>query len=55
MFKIAIPSYQRYNIKTLSLLKEFNKSDIFLFVADQFEYEKYHNEYPNYNIIIGEL
>ena len=54
-FKIAIPTYQRYNIKTLSLLKEFNKSDIFLFVADQFEYEKYYNEYPNYNIIIGEL
>ena len=53
MFKIAIPSYQRYNIKTLSLLKEFNKSDIYIFVADQFEYEKYYNEYPNYNIIIG--
>ena len=55
MFKIAIPTYQRYNIKTLSLLKEFNKSDIFLFVANQDEYKKYDNEYPNYNIIIGEL
>jgi len=52
-FKIAIPTYQRYNIKTLSLLKEFNKSDIFLFVANHDEYKKYDNEYPNYNIIIG--
>ena len=54
-FKIAIPTYKRYNIKTLSLLKEFNKTDIYIFVANQDEYEKYYNEYPNYNIIIGEL
>ena len=54
-FKIAIPTYKRYNIKTLLLFENFIKTDIYIFVANQDEYEKYYNEYPNYNIIIGEF
>jgi len=53
---IAIPSYDRYNIKTLDYLEKENvdKSFITIFVVDT-EYDIYKKNYPEYNIIIGEL
>ena len=58
-FIIAIPSYKRHKTiknKTLKLLKENNVSNeiIYIFVADQNEYEIYLNEIgKDYKIIIG--
>ena len=57
MYKIAIPSYKREKIikkKTLTLLDKYNvdKKDIFIFVEEK-EIEKYKNELPNYNILVG--
>ena len=53
MFKLVIPTYKRYNIPTLAHLGMFD--DIYIFVANQQEYNKYRVYYPNYKIIIGEL
>ncbi|HNX02203.1 MAG TPA: hypothetical protein PLE33_05880 [Candidatus Cloacimonas sp.] len=39
--KIAIPSYRRPNVKTLELLKEFSKEEVFIFVHDAEDYAKY--------------
>ena len=39
--KIAIPSYRRPNAKTLNLLKEFSKEDIFIFVHDDKDFYSY--------------
>ena len=59
MFRIAVPSYQRYEglgKKTLSTLERhgFPKDIIDIFVANQDEYDKYFALYPDYNIVIGE-
>ena len=59
MFRIAIPTYQRYKIlgeKTLKTLSyhRFPIDIIDIFVADQDEYNQYKSLYPEYNIIIGE-
>ena len=59
MFRIAIPSYQRYKIlgeKTLKTLSYhgFPIDIIDIFVANQDEYNQYKSLYPEYNIIIGE-
>ena len=56
-YKIVIPSYDRVNIlknKTLKMLENqgIDKKLIYIFVTNE-EYEKYKNELPNYNIIIG--
>tara|TARA_R100001163_G_scaffold6097_1_gene7016 strand:+ start:1490 stop:2254 length:765 start_codon:yes stop_codon:yes gene_type:complete len=58
MIRYAIPSFQRYKelgTKTLNTLKNhdipINQIDIF--VANQDEYDKYKENYPDYNIIIG--
>ena len=62
-YKIAIPSYHRSDIiskKTLKFLNDngINRECIYIFVADEEEYEKYKNDVPieMYNtIVIGEL
>lgn len=53
MFKLVIPTYKRYKIPTLAHLDMFD--DIYIFVANQQEYNKYKLYYPNHKIIIGEL
>jgi hypothetical protein len=52
---IVIPTYKRYNIKTISLLEKegFQPNEITIYVANQDEYDIYKNNYPNYNIVIG--
>ena len=57
-YRFAVPSYQRYldlGKKTLTTLKENNipLDLIDIFVADENEYQKYKELYPEYNIIIG--
>tara|TARA_R110000744_G_scaffold92920_1_gene179656 strand:- start:574 stop:1371 length:798 start_codon:yes stop_codon:yes gene_type:complete len=59
MYRIAVPSYQRYEglgQKTLKTLERhgFPIAMIDIFVANQDEYNKYKPLYPEYNIIIGE-
>jgi len=59
-YKIAIPTYKRYNLiknKTIKLLNHYNidKYIIYIFVANEEEYTKYKLELPDHNIIIGEL
>ena len=59
-YKIAIPTYKRYNLiknKTIKLLNHYNidKSIIYIFVANEEEYTKYKLELPEYNIVVGEL
>ena len=54
---IAIPSYNRYNLiknQTISILEKFNidREKVNIFVVEE-EFEKYKNELPNYNIIVG--
>ena len=52
MPQIVIPTYQRYVIKTLKLLEREGLTAT-LYVANQEEYEKYHFNYPTYDIVIG--
>jgi len=59
MYRIAIPSYNRVEglgQKTLKTLEKhgIDKSIIDIFVANQEQYDLYKNNYPDYNIIIGE-
>jgi hypothetical protein len=49
--KIAIPSHNRVCISTLSLLTEFEKENIFIFVNDKEQYKKY-KEYGHEQVII---
>jgi len=57
---IAIPSYNRYNTlgdKTLRFLSTMNGvsvDNITIFVADDFQFLKYVELYPEYHIVIGE-
>ena len=58
--RIAIPSYKRHKYlgdKTLKTLHNFGYSieDIDIFVGNIEEYELYKSEYPEYNIIVGEV
>ena len=55
--RFVIPTYKRYDVKTLELLKSHSVDikQIYLFVADNIEYEIYKNKYPEYKIIIGIL
>ena len=58
-YRIAIPSYNRVEglgQKTLKTLEKhgIDKSIIDIFVANQEQYDLYKNNYPDYNIIIGE-
>jgi hypothetical protein len=55
--KIVIPSYKRYNIKTITFLQSCNIpiKQIYIFVANQDEYNIYKLAYPEYKIIIGAL
>ena len=63
MYKVVIPSYKRADIlqeKTLKLLQNtgISPDDIYIFVADQKEYEEYQNKLKSnsYNkLIIGEV
>jgi len=52
---IVIPTYKRYNIKTIDfLLREgYTPDDITIFVANKEEYIIYKKNYEKYNIIIG--
>mgnify|MGYP003628074079 CR=1 FL=1 len=50
--KVCIPSYKRYNIKTLDLLEGI---DVDIFVANESEELIYREKYPNHNIIVGKL
>jgi hypothetical protein len=52
---IVIPTYKRYNIKTITLLEKegFTPDEITIYVANQEEYDIYVKNYPKYNIIIG--
>ena len=54
MYKIVIPSYQRYELMTLQHLGMYDPKDIYIFVADKEEYNKYFKYWNEYNIIIGE-
>ncbi len=59
-YRVAIPSYKRYNelgSKTLSILNKYNipKDIIDIFVNTPEEYNIYKKLYPEYNIILGEL
>ena len=54
MYKIVIPSYMRYELMTLQHLGMFSPKDIYIFVADKEEYNKYFKYWNEYNIIIGE-
>lgn len=49
--KIAIPSYKRPKIKTLDILGEFPKNDIYIFVNDAEEREAYTKANPGINVI----
>jgi len=49
---IAIPSYKRPKFKTIQLLKDFDREDIFIFVNDDKEKADYEKENPGVNIII---
>ena len=58
--RIAIPSYKRHKYlgdKTLKTLHNFGYGieDIDIFVGNDEEYELYKSEYPEYNIIVGEV
>jgi len=53
--KIVIPTYNRYDIKTIKLLEREGMTDITIYVANQEEYDKYKANYPNYDIVIGVL
>jgi hypothetical protein len=58
--RIAIPSYKRHKYlgdKTLKTLHNFGYEvkDIDIFVGNIEEYELYKSEYPEYNIIVGEV
>lgn len=52
---IVIPTYKRYNIKTITLLEKegFTKDEITIYVANQEEYDIYKQNYPDYTIVIG--
>jgi hypothetical protein len=54
---IVIPSYKRYDIKTITLLEKegFSSNEITIYVANQEEYDIYKKNYPNYNIVVGVL
>lgn len=57
-YKIVIPTYQRYDLikqKTLNFLEKHNvpKENIFIFVANESEKEKYLKTINGYNIIVG--
>jgi hypothetical protein len=54
---IVIPTYKRYNIKTITLLEKegFTIDEITIYVANQEEKDLYLLNYPNYTIIIGVL
>lgn len=52
MAQIVIPTYQRYNIKTMTLLKREGLTAT-LYVANEEEYAKYKENYPDEDIIIG--
>ena len=58
--RIAIPSYKRHKYlgdKTLKTLHNFGYGieDIDIFVGNDEEYKLYKSEYPEYNIIVGEV
>lgn len=52
---IVIPTYNRYTIKTITLLEKegFTPNEITIYVANQDEYDIYKKNYPDYNIVIG--
>ena len=52
MYHIAIPSFQRYDCVTLSLLSELMER-VTVFVADEDEYTKYREKHPDVNIVVG--
>jgi len=54
---IVIPTYKRYNMKTIILLEKegFTTDEITIYVANQEEKDLYQLSYPTYNIIIGVL
>lgn len=58
MYKIVIPSYnrvERLKDSTLQMLERqgINKNLIYIFVANDEDYDKYKKEFPDYNIIKG--
>ena len=53
--KIAIPTHRRsdtINKLTLSLLTEFDKKDIHLFISDEADMSKYMEVCPDYNLVL---
>lgn len=49
---IAVPTYKRVNITTLTLLSAFDKKDIYLFVNDIEEENRYEEVNQGYNIVV---
>ena len=60
IMKIAIASYNRHltlgknTLTFLNSMNGFELEDITIFVADQQQFDLYHSEFPDYNIVIGE-
>jgi len=55
--KIAIPTHRRsdtINKLTLSLLTEFDKKDIYLFISDDADMSRYMEVCPDYNLVLCE-
>ena len=58
MYYVAIPSYDRADsllTKTLNTLKDIPSNRIYIFVANESQYNIYKQVIPNYNIVIGKL
>lgn len=55
MYKIAIPTHRRsdtINKKTLKLLAGFNPADVYLFISDKEDFDKYNQSYSKYNLVL---
>ena len=53
--KIAIPTHRRVDmiaVTTLSLLKEFEKNEIYIFITDIKDFLDYSKKYDGYNLIL---